>query len=62
MHKLIAQLYRNNECLVIEQSGQLIVADSFTRTPYALYDDIFTEVTVGDMKFDRSFGQSEVFF
>ncbi len=62
IHKLIAELYRNNECLVIEQAGQLIVADSFTRTPYVLYDDVFTEVTVGDLKFDRSFVQSEVLF
>lgn len=31
LHKLIAQLYRHNECLVIEQNGQLLVADSYTK-------------------------------
>lgn len=62
LHKLIAQLYRNNECLVIEQSGQLLVADSFDRMPYALYDDVFTDVTIGDFTFNRSFSQSEVLF
>lgn len=62
LHKLIAQLYRNNECLVIEQGGQLLVADSFTKKEYALYDDIFTEVTVGDFTFDRPFNQSEVLY
>ena len=62
LHKLIAQLYRNNECLVIEQSGQLLVADSFTKKEYALYDDVFTEVTVGDFTFDRAFSQSEVLY
>lgn len=62
LHKLIAKLYRNNECLVIEQNGQLLVADSFTRTPYALYDDVFTQVTIGDFTFQRSFTQSEVLY
>lgn len=62
LHKLIAQLYRNNECLVIEQGGQLLIADSFKRQPYALYDDIFTEITVGDFTFNRSFNQAEVLY
>lgn len=62
IHKWIAKLYRNNECLIIEQNGQLLVADSFTRKPYALYDDIFTNVTVGDFSFKRSFKQSEVLY
>lgn len=62
VHKWIGQLYRNNECLIIEHNGQLLVADSFTRTPYALYDDVFTQVTVGDFTFNRSFVQSEVLY
>lgn len=62
MHKLIAKLYRDNECLVIEQDGQLLVADSFERKPYALYEDIFTQVQVGDFTFQRSFVQSEVLY
>ena len=60
--KLIAQLYRKNECLVIEQNGQLIVADSFDRTSYALYDDVFSQVKVGDFTFGRTFTQSEVLY
>ena len=62
LHKLIAQLYRKNECLVIEQNSQLLVADSFERKPYALYDDVFTDVIVGDFSFKRSFSQAEVLF
>lgn len=62
IHKLIAKLYRNNECLVIEQNGQLLVADSFTKTPYALYDDVFSQVRVGDFTFERTFTQSEVLY
>lgn len=60
VHKWIAQLYRNNECLVIENDGQLLVADSYELKPYALYEDIFSEVTVKDFTFSRSFRQSEV--
>lgn len=62
IHKLIAELYRNNECLVIEQSGKLLVADSFTRTPYVLYPDTFTDVTIGDFTFNKTFTQSDVLY
>ena len=62
LRKLIAQLYRNNECLVIEQNGQLLVADSFVRKPYALYDDVFSQVNIADFTFDRPFTQSEVLY
>lgn len=62
LHKLIAQLYRHNECLVIEQNGQLLVADSFDKKEYALYEDMFTQVTIKDFTFNRSFKQSEVLF
>lgn len=62
IHKWISQLYRNNECLIIEQNGQLIVADSFNKKEYALYEDRFTEVTIGDFVFEKSFNQSEVLY
>ena len=62
IHKWIAQLYRHNECLIIEQNGQLLVADSFIRTPYALYDDLFAQVTVGDFTFNKTFAQSDVLY
>lgn len=62
LHKLIAQLYHNNECLIIEQNGQLLVADNFIRTPFALYDDKFTQVTVEDFTFDKTFYQPDVLY
>lgn len=62
MHKLIAQLYRNNECLVIEQNGQLLVADTFTKNPYTLYGDTFSEVTIKDFTFNKTFRQDEVLY
>lgn len=62
LHKLVARLYRHNECLVIEQNGQLIVADSYLKKEYALYEDTFTQVTIKDFTFDKTFKQSEVLF
>ena len=61
-HKLIAELYRNNECLVIEENGQLLIADSFQQTPYALVDNTFEGVTVGNFTFNKKYNMSEVMY
>lgn len=62
MHKLIAKLYRNNEVLIVEHGEDLLVADDFTRKEYALYDNEFTQVTVGDFTFSKKFYQNEVMY
>lgn len=62
VHKLIDMLYRKNECLVVEQNQQLLVADSYTKTEYALYSDVFTDVTIKDFTFDKSFVSDEVLY
>jgi HK97 family phage portal protein len=62
LRKLISTLYLKNECLVIEQNRQLLVADGYTRTPYVLKEDEFTQVTVGDYPFPNPFKGNEVFF
>lgn len=62
LHKLIYQLYLNNEALVVENGGRLFVADSFSRKEYALYDDVFSQVTVGDFQFSRTFLSSDVLY
>ena len=61
-HKLIHTLYRDRTALVIENNGSVYVADSFNRKQYALYDDVFSQVTVGDFTFGRSFAASDVLF
>lgn len=60
--KLIGKLYRENEALVIELNGQLLVADSFEKVKYALYDYTFKGVTVDEFQFNKSFSQSEVLY
>jgi len=61
-HKLISQLYRFNECLVIEENGQLLVADSFQQTEYAMVDNLFEGVTVGNYTFAKKYNMSEVMY
>ncbi len=60
--KLIGQLYRNNEALVIESGGQLYVADNYQKKTFALYDYQFSGVTVDDFTFSMTFYQSDVLF
>jgi HK97 family phage portal protein len=62
LQKLVTQLYRNHECLVIDQNGQLLVADSFQKWEFALRDNLFTEVTVNDFTFNKTFNMSEVMY
>ena len=62
IHKWITQLYLHNEALIVEINGQLLVADSFTKTPYALYDYAFSGVTVEDYTFGKTFRMSEVMY
>lgn len=62
IHQWIAQLLRKNECLIVENGGKMYVADGFTKTPYALYEDVFTQVTIKDFTFNRSFTQKEVLY
>lgn len=62
LQKLISKLFSENEVLVVGANGQILVADSYTHREYALLDDIFEQVTVGDFKFERSFVQSDVLF
>lgn len=62
IQKWIYTLFRKNECLIVENRGKLYVADSFTKKEYALYEDVFSQVTVKDFVFDRTFLQSEVLY
>lgn len=62
IRKLIYGLYYTGECLVIEHDNQILVADSFHRTPYVMYDDVFSEVTVGDFTFSKKFSGAEVLY
>jgi HK97 family phage portal protein len=61
--KVIRKLIYDNEVLiVVTDSKDLIIADDFVREEYALYDDIFDHITVGEFEFERSFKMSDVIY
>lgn len=64
LHKLILQLYRNNEALIIQTDDkQLLVADSFgIEKELDLEGHVFGQVTVGAFTFSRTFQQKEVMY
>lgn len=62
MHELVTKLVYDNECLVIMKDDQLVVADDYTRKEYALKENSYKDVVVGDLKFNKVFYESEVLF
>lgn len=62
IQEFMYNLLYNNECLIIEINGQLIIADSFVQTEYAVYENTFTDVSKGTMNFNRTFKMSEVLY
>lgn len=62
IHRWVSKLYENNECLIVEVKGKLLVADSFAKKEFALFDNQFSQVTVGDFTFNKTFLMSEVMY
>ncbi|MBS7578299.1 MULTISPECIES: phage portal protein [unclassified Enterococcus] len=61
--KFFYTLLADNEVLVVfTDDNQLLIADDFTRTEYAVYDDIFSGVMVKDYIFNRTFAMSDVIY
>lgn len=64
--ELISKLLYCNEALIVEVNGQLLIADSFTKTGYALFPATFTNVTVStfgeSFTFDKSFSMTNVLY
>lgn len=62
IQKLINKLHCDNECLTVDVNGQLLIADSFSKKEYALFEHQFSQVTVGDFTFNKTFNMSEVLY
>ncbi|PAF31867.1 phage portal protein [Paenibacillus sp. 7516] len=58
-HKLIDE---NEVLIVLSDSNDLLVADSFTRDEYAVFPDVFRDIVVKDYTFRRSFRMDEVLY
>lgn len=61
--KFFYRLLDDNEVLVIfTDDNQLLIADDFSRTEYAVYDDIFSNVMVKNYVFERTWKMSDVIY
>lgn len=62
LQELVTKLLYNNECLVIESGGQLVIAENYTKEEFALKETIFSNVYRKSLTFDRTFRMSEVLY
>jgi len=62
IQELVAKFLFKNECLVVGVSDQLIIADSFNRKRYAIYPDIFSDVSRYDFNFERNFSAQDTMY
>ncbi len=61
--QFVFRLIDENEVLVIlSDENDLLIADSFSREEYAVYPDIFKDVTVKNFTFKRTFRMGEVIY
>lgn len=61
--KLIYKLLLENECLVVFEGGQALVADSFAvEREYALRPNTFSGVSASSLDFQKTFDASEVLY
>lgn len=59
IYKLI---YENEVLVILTDNNDLLIADDFTRDEFAVYPDIFRNVTVKDYTFKRTFRMDEVIY
>lgn len=61
--QFVYRLIFNNEVLaVLTDDNNLLIADDFSRDEYAVYADVFRDVTVKDYTFKRSYRMDEVIY
>ena len=62
IHKFTSNLLYQNEVLAVLQGGELYIADSWERKEFALKENLYNKVTIGDFTFEKPFNESEVFY
>ena len=60
--ELVSKLLYYNEVLVVENAGQLLIADSFNRKEFALFPNRYENVSRGDFTFNRTFYEPDVLY
>ena len=59
---VVAKLIYENACLVIQHNMKFYVADSFSIDEYAFLENVYKDITIGDLHLNRTFRESEVFY
>ncbi|WP_066679337.1 phage portal protein [Clostridium septicum] len=62
IQEFISKLLLENECLIVEHNGQLVIADRFFQREYAIVENIFEDVTRKDFTFPKKYRMSEVLY
>lgn len=62
LQELVTRLLYDNECLVVETSGQLIIAESFSKEEFAVKETIFSSVYRKGFTFNRTFRISDALY
>lgn len=62
LQELLSKILIDNEALVVEINGELIIADSFYRQEFAIREDYFEQVTRKNYTFDKKFYMKEVLY
>lgn len=62
LQELVTRLLYNNECLVVESQGQLIIAETFGKEEYVLKETVFSGVSRKGFTYSRTFLMSEVLY
>lgn len=60
--ELISKLIYRNEVLIVENGGQLIIADDFERKQYVLYQNTYSNVRREDYTFPKVFLEQDVIY
>lgn len=61
-HEVITKLFYKNEVLIIENNGELLIADAFERKKYVTLENKYTNVVIDTFKFSHVFVESDVYY
>lgn len=62
LYKMISQLYRKNECLVVEVNQKMYVAEDYIKETYALRDYQFSGISFDGYTLQETLDMSDVMF
>lgn len=46
----------------MQENNQLFISDGFTHTPYAFYEDVYSNISIRGLSLSKSYKESEVFY